>query len=255
MGRLVVVFGGELAVVMAVHRLAGPYWHTAVADPAALLTASVGDLLATLLHVGAWLSAWWLLAGTVHDVVLALRSPRGRSRDAGRCLAPVWVQRIVSQAVGSALVLGVVAGPAGAVGSGDPAATPVVQLVDPPVPVVELPTPPVVHQGAPPPAEDPVPEDPVAGEEPIAADPAVVPAGDVGIHVVAPGENLWVIARQHAAGGDGAPVSDREVHAYWVRLVASAHPELRSGDPDLVFPGERLVLPAPTTPDADGGGG
>lgn len=64
-------------------------------------------------------------------------------------------------------------------------------------------------------------------------------------HVVAPGDNLWGIA---AARLGGAGTTAREVHAYWVRLIAANRDHLRSGDPDLVHPGEVLLLPAVEEP-------
>lgn len=64
-----------------------------------------------------------------------------------------------------------------------------------------------------------------------------------GAHQVAVGENLWTIARARLiAAGVEAP-DDRTVHGYWVRLIAANLPDLRSGDPDLIHPGDALHLP------------
>jgi len=59
------------------------------------------------------------------------------------------------------------------------------------------------------------------------------------------GDNLWTIARDHLArqrGGSGRP-TNREVAAYWVRVVEANQDGLRSGDPDMIYPGERITLP------------
>lgn len=89
------------------------------------------------------------------------------------------------------------------------------------------------------------------GEEtvlpPVAAAPAQpAPATPVqASHAVVAGENLWTIARDHlvkARGGADEPTT-REVAAYWLRVVEANRNHLRSGDPDLIYPGERTVLP------------
>jgi nucleoid-associated protein YgaU len=82
---------------------------------------------------------------------------------------------------------------------------------------------------------------------PVAAAPAQ-PAPETRVqasHVVVAGENLWTIARDHLAearGGADEPTT-REVAAYWLRVVEANRNRLRSGDPDLIYPGERIVLP------------
>jgi hypothetical protein len=35
-----------------------------------------------------------------------------------------------------------------------------------------------------------------------------------------------------------------EIGRYWIRLVELNRPHLRSGDPDVVYPGEAIALPA-----------
>jgi len=60
------------------------------------------------------------------------------------------------------------------------------------------------------------------------------------------GDNLWTIARTHLAevrGRRAADLSDREIAAYWVTVVEANRGGLRSGDPDLIYPGEVVELP------------
>lgn len=67
-------------------------------------------------------------------------------------------------------------------------------------------------------------------------------AGQARTHRVQAGEHLWGLARTRLAAA-GRPVDDRSVHAYWVRVV-DANDTLASGDPDVIHPGEVVVLPA-----------
>jgi hypothetical protein len=63
---------------------------------------------------------------------------------------------------------------------------------------------------------------------------------------VVQGDNLWTIARNHLAEVRGRPaveLSDRQIAAYWVTLVDANLGGLRSGDPDLIYPGEVVELP------------
>lgn len=84
--------------------------------------------------------------------------------------------------------------------------------------------------------------DPVEAPQPKHADEYVVSAGD----------SFWKIAEDHVAAYHsrharaGAP---SEVAVYWKLLVETNRERLRSGDPNLIYPGERLVVP-PSQPDS-----
>lgn len=88
----------------------------------------------------------------------------------------------------------------------------------------------------------PPPVPPVGFDRPAPAAAPVV-GDDARTRVVARGENLWVIARAVVRAAAGIQPCDREVHAYWVRLIARNADSLASGDPDVVLPGEVLHLP------------
>lgn len=62
-------------------------------------------------------------------------------------------------------------------------------------------------------------------------------------HVVERGEHFWSIARTTVATARGRPPSEAEIADYWVGLIRVNGDRIRSGDPDLIHPGEVLVLP------------
>jgi hypothetical protein len=60
------------------------------------------------------------------------------------------------------------------------------------------------------------------------------------------GDHLWSIAAEVVAEHEPAP-DDRAIASYWERLVAANRTRLVDpDDPDLLFPGQELVLPAVT---------
>ena len=62
--------------------------------------------------------------------------------------------------------------------------------------------------------------------------------------VVRPGDHMWALAEQRLSAARGRVVSDSEIAPYWLQVVAINLSSIRSGDPDLIFPGEVLALPA-----------
>ena len=87
--------------------------------------------------------------------------------------------------------------------------------------------------GAPPP-----PADSLAIAAPAAAAPDT--------HTVLAGDTLWDLAASQLATATGrslAQLTNAEVVVYWVRVCELNRPRLRSGDPNLIFPGEVIELP------------
>lgn len=76
-------------------------------------------------------------------------------------------------------------------------------------------------------------------------DPSPPPtAGTPDLHVVVPGDSFWRIAAQRVEAHLGRPPSAREVATYWKVLVeANADRLAVPGNPDLIFPGDEVVLP------------
>lgn len=58
--------------------------------------------------------------------------------------------------------------------------------------------------------------------------------------VVKKGDHLWKISARHLT--EVAP--DVRVAPYWREVVDLNTPRLRSGDPDLIYPGEEIELPS-----------
>jgi nucleoid-associated protein YgaU len=61
-------------------------------------------------------------------------------------------------------------------------------------------------------------------------------------YTVRAGDHLWKIATQ-VVSAHGDATGRRAVASYWATLVRAATPHLRSGDPNLIYPGETLELP------------
>jgi nucleoid-associated protein YgaU len=62
--------------------------------------------------------------------------------------------------------------------------------------------------------------------------------------VVMPGDNMWLLAERRLRNMLGREAADHEVAPYWLAVIGANKDRIRSGDPDLIFPGEVLVLPA-----------
>lgn len=63
-------------------------------------------------------------------------------------------------------------------------------------------------------------------------------------HVVEPSEHLWSIAEEHLRSVVGRDVTEDEICQYWIRVVEANRGSLTSGNPDLIYPDERVSLPA-----------
>lgn len=64
--------------------------------------------------------------------------------------------------------------------------------------------------------------------------------------VVDRGDHLWAIAMETLTDHLGEPPSERRVARYWQRLIdANIDRFVIPGEPDVIMPGQRLVLPRP----------
>lgn len=198
--------------------------------------------MASLIRLGALAVAGWLIVATAAQFVAVVGAPLVVRRIAD-LIAPRSLQRFVHGLAGVSLSTGLaVVAP----GAGTPSAVTGSHLVaahlvgEPPpgtatlrlVPDVGSPIP----DAAPPAA--PVPVAPVA--------PAAVPAPTADTVVVEPGDSLWSIAEETLADAGGGEPDDRAVERYWRRLVDTNRSTLVDpGNPDLIYPGQTVVLPDP----------
>lgn len=60
------------------------------------------------------------------------------------------------------------------------------------------------------------------------------------------GDNLWKISQSRLDEVLGREATIREVDPYWRAVVSLNRERLRSGNPDLIYPGEEVALPAST---------
>jgi hypothetical protein len=63
------------------------------------------------------------------------------------------------------------------------------------------------------------------------------------VWLVRPGDHLWKIAGEHLQIVLGREPTEDEHAQYWLEVIDAARPVIRSGDPDLIFPGEEIALP------------
>ena len=61
--------------------------------------------------------------------------------------------------------------------------------------------------------------------------------------VVVAGDHLWAIAQRHLEDIKGSTPDDAVTARYWRRVIDANRERLRSGDPDLIYPGETVLLP------------
>jgi hypothetical protein len=144
--------------------------------------------------------------------VVAIRMPR---------LAPSFVRRMVAAAVGGGMLLTPLSASAASAEPARPTAAdaPVLRRVpsSPETTVTTVPTPPA---------------------------PAPVPTTSATEVVIAPGDHLWAVAERALAARLGRAPTDAEIVPFWTRLIEVNRDRLISGDPDLVLPGQRFVVPS-----------
>lgn len=269
---LVLLVAGEVIAVVALHRL-GAVDGFAIPrhDLARWLQRSTSEeVLLAGVRLVALAGAWWLLGSTVLYVAARVARLRGAARALGWATLPSvrrWADRAAAVSIVAATVLGVgrpaaadpppTTSPASAavvvdVDHRDPASVPsrplsgvrTGQAVDsPPAPVQPTGTVSPPETTAPLTAPPPVTTTPAVPVAPAAPPPA--PAAGT-THTVTGGEHLWSIAATQVAGASStapADLSPADIAPYWLRVVELNRQRLRSGNPNLVYPGEVVELP------------
>ncbi|MGH8949443.1 MAG: LysM peptidoglycan-binding domain-containing protein, partial [Acidimicrobiia bacterium] len=62
--------------------------------------------------------------------------------------------------------------------------------------------------------------------------------------VVEPGDHLWKISASHLEQVFARPAEPAEIDPYWRAVIEVNQALISSGDPDLIYPGEVISLPA-----------
>jgi hypothetical protein len=273
---LVLLVAGEVIAVVALHRLGG-------VDGFAIPRHDLGrwlqqsnseDVLLVGVRLVGLVAAWWLLGSTFLYVAARVARLHRAARALGWATLPA-VRRCADRAAAVSIVAATALGvgrPAAAdpPPTTSPASAPVVvdvdhrdpasvpsrlpsgvrtgQAVDAPPPPTAQPTgttspppttTPLVPPTAPPPVVTTTPAAPLA---PIV--PAAPAAGTT--HTVTGGEHLWSIAAARVASASGrasADLAPADIAPYWLRVVELNRQRLRSGNPNLVYPGEVVELP------------
>lgn len=254
MFRVVVLFLIELAALAAMLALRIDVPWT---EPALLVAMPEELVAAGMLQSAAIAVVAWLALSTI-TYAASVRVPRLRATVA-RVTAP-FVRRVVDTALAATLSLGV----ASPVAAAEAPPEPIVVTVDegtgggvvvmPPgmaIPTPELPTPPPSV----PTVTAPTPADPTARivRKPAPVEAALFESQTSPVTVatryeVRPGDHLWSIAEhilQERTARDAVP--DHEVAPFWRDLIEHNRTTLRSGDPDLIYPGEILAIPEAST--------
>jgi hypothetical protein len=114
-----------------------------------------------------------------------------------------------------------------------------VRVLAAPLPLLDLVTPGYVPIGP-----DGTKSQTAVSEAPIVETPIAVTQHDEAVEVIIEaGDNLWNLAESRLHEVLGRPPTDAETGPYWRRVVQTNRDRIKSGDPDLIFPGEVLILP------------
>ena len=205
------------------------------------------DVLGAILLLVALTLAYWLLISTVASLLAAASGRRGLIRAVEWLTLPA-IRRLADRAVALSLAVSTVAGPLapavanpGGFGSSVPV---IVEVGEEGRPVPPGPGEPVDEADRDddivvPRHLEPTPLPPPAGEGPTVRDGTA--ARTV---IVRRGDHMWSLAESHLAHITGRnDLSEHEIARYWVRVINENRSRIRSGNPDLIYPGEALVLP------------
>lgn len=74
--------------------------------------------------------------------------------------------------------------------------------------------------------------------------PIAIATSDAPMSVmVEKGDHLWSITAEHLKASTGEEPTAVEITPVWVQVIEANRARLRSRDPDLIYPGEIVVLP------------
>ena len=73
--------------------------------------------------------------------------------------------------------------------------------------------------------------------------PIAIEQGGPDTVIVEKGDHLWSISADHLEQRLTLRPTDAEIVPYWRTVIEVNRDRLRSGDPDLIYPGETVLLP------------
>jgi len=242
--RLLVLLVAEAAAVVAVYRLGSrPPFDLPLDNFHPWARAAPVDALLAALRVVALVGAAWLFA-----VTAAYALARGLGvRSALRVLehaTPNLVRRVVDHAVAASIVVGALAAPVHAATKPAPVVIDVRNGRDHGGSLSSLPADIRPSRAAPTATSvaTPSPALPLPVPLPTTPPPPAQPASVV----VQAGDNLWTIAADalaRATARDRAGIADAEIARYWRAICDANATTVRSGNLDLIAPGEVIALP------------
>lgn len=196
--------------------------------------------VAALLRTVGLAMAYWMATSTVLYLIARVAGWTRMANTVGWLTLPV-VRRASDRLVAGSLALATVAAP-GVAWSNDPTPTtqpaPISMPAEYATPATTLP-PSVVDQNPPAEPQSP-PHLPPGGVD----EPEIVIVADATLEVVVrPGDNLWDLAARRVTNVYGRSAADHEIAPYWVEVLHANGERIRSGDPDLIYPGEVILLP------------
>ncbi len=231
----------DVAVLVALHGAAR--WASVDWLDRSSWTATPPDVVAAAAVRLAALGAAYWIAAVIAWAVLTHRRPAATC--ARHWTALPGIRRLVDRALTVGLAASTLLAPATASAVQTPPIPVIVEseTLTEPRPATEAPAATASVRAAPSQLPRPLPEIAVpAGTARAPAAAAQSPEAPARTHTVQPGEHMWLIAARHLESL-GAPASDSDVAPYWVRMIDANCAVIRSGDPDLIYPGEVLALP------------
>jgi hypothetical protein len=227
---LIAVLAGLVASVIFLHRLALEF------PLSALESGPLEVALGTVARLVGLVVAYWLLGSSLLLILARLAAIPAAIRAAS------WItwgpfRKLIERSVASSLVLALSGSPAA--GSVEPSYVPV-PAGDPTTtsPPTSLPSPTTTIPIT---IADPVDTLYLPIEAPShLVEVAVIGETEV---TVRQGDNMWKLAEQRLRELKGEEITDADVAPYWLAVIAANRNRIRSGDPDLIFPGEVLILP------------
>jgi len=244
---VVALLGFEAGAIVALHRLGQLEWMNIPWSSLRMWLdiAPLEDVVAAGLRTIALVVAYWIAGSTAAYVVARA------SRIPGLIRATAWatlppIRRVIDRTIAITVTTAALVSPiAPALANEAPPTTePIVYQIS--------------DQGVPTPVNAPVVDPTVilppgvggGGYTPnpaggVAATAAAEAAVADTVYEVVRGDNLWTISRSHLlAVYPDRDVDSAEIATYWREVIEINTPTLRSGDPNLIYPGERIVLPA-----------